>query len=52
VDGGGFDNDTAILDKLLNVRAGVGVANLSLLSGVKPNFAFANTCNARGEALL
>lgn len=52
VDGGRFDNDTSILDELLDVDTRVGVADLSLLSGVEPNFSFADACNASGEALL
>ena len=52
VDGGGFDDDTAILDELLDVRTGVGVSNLGLLSGVEPDFAFAYAGDAGGEALL
>lgn len=48
----GFDNHTTILDEFLDVRAGVGIADFSLLSGVKPDFAFANAGDARGEALL
>jgi len=52
VDGGGFDDDTAVLDELLDVCAGVGVSNLGLLSGVEPDFAFADAGDARGETLL
>lgn len=52
MDGCGFDDDTAILNELLDVGAGVGVANLSLLGGVEPDFAFTDACDARGEAFL
>ena len=49
---GGFDDNAAILNQLLDVGAGVGVADFSLLGGVEPDFAFADACDARGEALL
>jgi hypothetical protein len=49
---GGFYDDTAIFDKFLNVRAGVGIPDLSLLSGVEPNFALANTGDGSCESLL
>jgi hypothetical protein len=52
VDGGGFDDHTAVLDELLDVCARVGVADLSLLSGIEPDFAFANAGDAGGETLL
>ena len=52
VDGGGLDDDPAILDELFDVRAGVGVADLSLLGGVEPDFALADAGDARGEAFL
>ena len=52
VDGGGFDDDVAVLDEPLDVGAGVGVAYFCLLSRVKPYFALADTRDARGEALL
>jgi hypothetical protein len=48
----GLDDDPSVLDELLDVGAGVGVANLGLLSGVEPDFSFADACDARGEALL
>ena len=52
VDGGGLDDNAAVLDELLDVRAGVGVADLRLLVGVEPDFALANAGDGRGEALL
>lgn len=52
VDGGGLDDDTAVLDELLHVGSRVGVANLGLLSGVEPDFSLANASDARGEAFL
>lgn len=52
VDGGGLDDDTPILDELLDVGAGVGVSNLGLLSGIEPDFSFADACDAGSEALL
>lgn len=52
VDGGGLDNDAAVLDELLDMSARVRVANLRLLSGIEPDFSFANAGDAGGEALL
>ena len=52
VDGGGLDDDAAVLDELLDVRAGVGVPDLSLLSGVQPYFALADASDRCGEPLL
>jgi hypothetical protein len=52
VDGSWFDDNAAILDEFLYVRAGVGIADFSLLGGVEPDFALANASNARGEAFL
>ena len=52
VNGGGLDDDAAILDELLHVGAGVGVPNLSLLSGVQPDFTLADACDRCGEPLL
>lgn len=48
----GLDDDAAILDKLLYVCAGVGVANLRLLAGVEPNFALTDAGDGRREAFL
>jgi len=48
----GFDDDSAILDQLLDVGARVGVADFSLLGGVEPDFTFANPGDACSEALL
>lgn len=52
VDGSGFDDDTAIFDQFLYMCAGVGIANLGLLSGVEPDFSFSDACDAGGKALL
>ena len=52
VDGGGLDDNAAVLDELLYVRAGVGVADLSLLVGVEPDFSLADASDGCGEALL
>ena len=50
--GGGLDNNPAVLDEFLNMRTGVGVADLRLFSGVEPDFALANAGDGRGEPLL
>lgn len=42
VDDGRLRDDVTILEELLNVLAGVGIADLSLLSGVEPDFALAD----------
>jgi hypothetical protein len=52
MDCGWFDDDTAVLDEFLNVRARVGVPNFSLLAWVEPDFAFSNASNAGGKAFL
>lgn len=52
VDGGGLNDNTAILYELLDVGARVGVTNFGLLSGVEPYFAFAYTRDACGKAFL
>ncbi len=52
VDGGGLDDNASVLNELLDMDAGVGVADLRLLSGVKPNFTLADACDGRGEPLL
>lgn len=52
VDGGGLDDDPAVLDEFFNVVSRVGIANLCLLCGVQPDFAFADARNGGGEALL
>ena len=52
VDGGGLDDDAAVLDELLHMGSRVGVANLGLLSGVEPDFALPDAGDARGKALL
>ena len=52
MDGGGLDDNSAVLDELLYVRARVRVADLCLLSRIQPNFALADACDRRGEPLL
>ena len=52
MDGGGLDDNSAVLDELLYVRAGVGVANLGLLAGVEPDFALTDASDGRREAFL
>lgn len=52
VNGGGLDDDTAVLDELLDVGARVGVSDLSLLIGVEPDFSLADARNGCGKALL
>ena len=52
VDGGGLDDDAAVLDELLNVSTGVGIPDLRLLGGVKPDFALADASDGCGEPLL
>lgn len=52
VDSGGFDDHSTILDELLDVCTGVGVADLSLFSGIEPDFAFADAGDAGGQAFL
>jgi hypothetical protein len=42
VDHGGFRDDVTVLKELLDVLARVGVADLGLLSRIKPYFALAN----------
>lgn len=52
VDSGGFDNDTAILDKSLDMCTRISIADFFLLGRVKPNFTLSDTCDACGEAFL
>lgn len=52
VHNGRLDNGTAVLDKLLNMCAGVRVADFRLLIGVEPDFAFADASYGRCEAFL
>jgi hypothetical protein len=52
MDGSRLDNDATALEQPLNVCAGVGVPDLGLLSGVEPDFAFANAGDGGGEPLL
>ena len=52
VDSSGFDNNATILDEFLDVCARVCISDFSLLSGVEPDFTFADFCNACSEAFL
>ena len=52
VDSGRLDDNSAILDELLDVSARVGVANLSLLGGIEPDFTLADARDGCGEPLL
>jgi hypothetical protein len=52
VNGGGLDDDTTILNEFLNVNARVGIADLSLLGRVKPDFTLADAGDGRCKALL
>jgi hypothetical protein len=52
VDSGRLDDDAAVLDKFLDVGARVGVADLSLLIRVEPDFALADAGDGRSEPLL
>ena len=52
VDGGGLDDDTAVLDELLYVRAGVGIPDFRLFIWVEPDFSLADPCDGCGEPLL
>ena len=52
VHSGRFDDNTTILDQLLDVSARIGVADFSLFGGIEPDFSFADACDASGEALL
>jgi hypothetical protein len=48
----GLDDNAPIFDELLDVRARVGVADLSLLGRVEPDLALADARDGRGEPLL
>ena len=52
VDGGGLDDDMAILNELLNVGTRVSIRDFRLLCGVEPDFAFADAGDGCGEPLL
>ncbi len=52
VNSGRLDDNAAVLDELLDMGAGVGVADLSLLIGVEPDFSLADARDGCGEALL
>lgn len=49
---GGLYDDAAVLDEFLDMRARIGVGDLCLFSGIKPDFAFADTGDGGGEPLL
>ena len=49
VDGGGFDDNSTILDEFFDVGPGVGISDLGLFSGVEPGFSLAD---ASGKAFL
>lgn len=44
--------DVTVLEELLDVGAGVGIADLGLLVGVEPDFALADASDGGGEPLL
>jgi hypothetical protein len=52
VDDSGLYDDTTVFNEFLDMRAGVGIPDLSLLSRVEPDFALANTGDGCGESLL
>ena len=52
VDDRRLDDNAPILDELLDVCAGVGVADFCLLGGVEPDLALADASNGGGEPLL
>lgn len=52
VDDGGLDNDSSILDELLNMRTRVCVADFCLFVGVEPDLALADVGDGGGEPLL
>jgi len=52
VNDGGLDNDSPILDELLDMRARVCVANFCLFVGVEPDLALADVGDGGGEPLL
>jgi hypothetical protein len=52
VDNSGLYDDTTVFNEFLDMRAGVGIPDLSLLSRVEPDFALANTGDGCGESLL
>ena len=52
VHGGGFDDNSTILNEFLDVGPGVGVSDLGLFSGVEPDFSLADARDASGKAFL
>ena len=52
VNDGGLDDDAALFDEFLHMRARVGVGDLCLLSRIKPDFALADTGDGCSEPLL
>ena len=52
VDDCGLDDNPAILDEFLDMRARVGVSDFRLFCGVEPYLALADTSDSSGKALL
>ena len=52
MDDGGLDNDSPILDELLDMRTRVCVADFWLFVGVEPDLALADVGDGGGEPLL
>ena len=52
VDDGGLDNDSSILDELLDMRTRICVADFWLFVGVEPDLALADVGDGGGEPLL
>jgi len=48
----GLNQYMPLFDQLLDVRAGIGVADFCLFGGVEPDFTFADAGDGRGEPLL
>jgi alkyl hydroperoxide reductase subunit AhpF len=48
----GFDDNTAILDELLDMSPRIGIANLGLLCRIEPNFTFTDAGDGGGESFL
>lgn len=52
VDSSGFNDNSTILYKFLDMGAGIGIPNFGLLSGVEPDFTLADACDACSQAFL
>ena len=52
MDDGGLDNDSSILDELLDMGTRVCVADFCLFVGVEPDLALADIGDGGGEPLL